>query len=514
MVAYLNRRYSDFTPSGWGASGADGVFLLRFPNAYEMRLDESSFPINWHVVFEYNHVTTRLWHRSLCWLLPLADLDGGWRVVGRVVGELRSLLEVAETSPSILGMNSLDHAIALELRTACTLRAKLAADERLDDAWRADVDAALRTVVAMLESHARAAGFRLANNHGLMLGLALLHSALVFPDVPRAPEATQSDVEDLREAVEVVVDVEGFVFENTPQYQRLYIDILEQLVELVAALQLQGDSRAHFSARRDALLDTYRRMLTAERTVPAIGDAPRSKDWVHEPILGTLFSAANGLYVRTEEQGQLSISCGTRSPVHKQMDDTAVRMALGEVDLILDAGLLSYDSHDPVASGVRAQPGHSGLFFTDFDDRPAFWFYPADAPAKVDASMRLEAGTLGDRLTCRYVVGGVHEALRVVDVRSVGSLSVTDRCFGPDGAAAVQRFLLPGDMRITVAGGAVRATTDAADLTLTADEGIRSWCIRRGWSATRPGPPEPCWVLESSVRGGNAVVTHVEGRQL
>ncbi|MBE7701496.1 heparinase II/III family protein [Oerskovia sp. Sa1BUA8] len=500
--------YRDFSPHGWAVkpSTAPQEFEVRLPNGFLFQIDDRFFPIEWWKVFDYNHVTTRLWHRSLCYLPLLAREAGGWQRVSQILVEFLDLMKRAADEPTILGMNSLDHAIALQLRSLCALRAQLHAEPVIDLIDIDALDAIMVETVALLEVHARSEGFRLVNNHGIMLGLALMHSQWVFDDVLRDESQLADDERWLLASLDEIVDQDGIVFENTPQYQRLYIDAIEQISEVARDLLGDRNSAQSFALRFARVVEGYRHLISAHGTVPAIGDAQRTKDHKYTYVPGVFVSPGNGIYVRNTSRAQLAISSGCRSHVHKHMDDSAIRLLVDDIDVVIDGGLINYDSGDPDAVAVRGQLGHSGLFFREFDTKPCHWFYPAGAPAKVDASLVHWVGDDGrDVVDCRYIIGSC-EAQRRIEVLSATDLVVTDRCWGP--AEAVQRFLIPPSSTVAVSSSSVVASigeglalrVEAMDVSTDTE-----WTIGRAAVGLERMRSET-WVLERPVGAGGEPV--------
>ncbi|PFG32271.1 hypothetical protein [Sanguibacter antarcticus] len=505
--------YRDFSPHGWkgGPDEAGSGFVVTLPNGYSFLIDASYFPVDWWKVYEYNHVTTRLWQRSLCYLPLLADHIDGWQIIQSMLRDFSALMTRAVDEPSILGMNSLDHSVALQLRSLCTLRAQLASFDTPDAIWVEEMDYLLKGLVCRLENLARSEGFRLVNNHGVMLGLALMHSRAVFSDIERSNQMVEEDDCWMMTALDEIVDSDGLVFENTPQYQRLYIDVIEQIVQVSGDLLGELDRVDAYDGRLKRVVSGYRHLLTADGTVPAIGDAQRTKDKKYQYLPGIFCSPLNGLYIRNAQRAQLVVTSGCRSHVHKQMDDTAIRLIVDDIDMLLDGGLINYDSHDAAAVAVRAQPGHSGLFFSRFDDRPCHWFYPAGMSARIEASIGRVTDPSGrEVVSCRYVLEEMYEARREVAVRSAVDFVVTDRCWAPEPAS--QRFVLPPASCIEVSGQVVTVRSPIGPvLRIEALEGNKTvqWGITRvkvglertpveTWSLQRPVPP-----------GGGPVVSRV-----
>ena len=197
---WYRRRYSNFSPGGWSVSETSTGFAVRLPNGYSFTLDSSSFPIDWHAIFDFNHVSTRLWHRSLVYLCELVTLNGGWSMADAVLQDFLSFLRRVDEEPNVLGMNSLDHAVGLQIRTVCDLKVELFFDRSVDSDLRQRIDSGLDEIVLRLESIARQDGFFLINNHGLMLGLSLIHSSYVFPYLERSAGVLQNDVRKIGRA--------------------------------------------------------------------------------------------------------------------------------------------------------------------------------------------------------------------------------------------------------------------------------------------------------------------------
>lgn len=515
--------FADFSPYGWSARRLGKIWSVTMPNGFEYQFDPSADErVDWFEVFSFNHVTTRLWHRSLVYLRNVAREADGWEAVGWFLGQFEELIHEAESDANRLGMNSLDHALALELRTLCELRSLAERERRSGPGSAPDaverVIARVERLVPSLLHHARSDGMLQRHNHGMMLVLALAHVALVFPGSSDA-EVLRQDAIWLNECLVEVSGSDGVVSENTPAYQKLYIDICEQAVEVFRLLPWELAETTEMADIALRLRTAYGHMLTPGGLVPSIGDAPQSRERAIAPVLGSFHSERNGYFVLNEAGAQLAFTCGAAGPIHKQMDDSAVRLYVDETPLILDAGLLTYDAHDLEAAGVRAQPGHSGVFYPSLDKHPSFWFYPAAGPRRVDAAMlvvdgprdteNVEASARQHReVLARYIVDGVFEARRSLEVRSPLDFTVRDWAKGPDGEAAVQRWLLPRSLAVSWnEGNDVVAENAAFRMVFSAPRS--RWSLRTVAIGVVPRTRDFAWCLERRLQQGAESETHV-----
>ncbi len=501
-------RYADFSPHGWGAERRESGFRVKLCNSFEFDLPDEPVPVDWYTIYPQDHASTRLWFRSLVWLRWLVSCVGGWEAGRFVLREFAEWYESAEAEPSRLGMNSLDHALALQLRTLCELRAAWVATA--GGSFGDEVDALLERCVATVLVHADKPEMKLRNNHGVMLGLALIHVAHVYPGQRGEAQVSKVDIPQVRDALGSIVGADGLAFENTPSYQRLYVDILNQFKQLQEDGIYLGDDGGYFRSLANRVTEAYRHLLMPSGSVPPLGDGCQSVERLFTPLVGPLISEATGLFILSDESHFLAITCGAASPVHKQMDDSALRAGVGDRMLILDGGLLSYDGQDPVATAVRAQPGHSGLFFTDIDSEPPYWFYPATGDRRVDASMRVsrdvKSGTY--ELSTRYRLADGREANRQFSVRRPDWIEVVNVAFSDRECEAVERYLLPKGLAWTIVSGRVDAS-DSLHWVSISGEASASWRIQTTTIAARVYQPEEVWLLERSLPLGQLSATTV-----
>jgi hypothetical protein len=152
----------------------------------------------------------------------------------------------------------------------------------------------------------------------------------------------------------------------------------------------------------------------------------------------------SGFAVIKSKDLYLSVQCGGRTEIHKQVDDSSVTLRFNHHDILIDGGAYLYDQTDPYRRCVESSLGHSGLFLKQFDGllRREFVHKFGPISGKIDCFEECRDGV---RLRCLYSVGGGKAVfVRDLFVCWPDEVAIVDSVqFGPaaDGSGVVQRFL-------------------------------------------------------------------------
>ncbi|MFV0407663.1 MAG: heparinase II/III family protein [Propioniciclava sp.] len=435
-------RFSDETPKGWSTDLVDGTLRITLPTALELRWDAAAPHMSWSGPLGTDGGTSRLWHNSLIYLKQLITLPNGPETGVRVLRSLTDFLESPDGDLAVIRNGSLDHQIALQLRTLCEVRAwTLHQTDPLSAPIRALDDAAIRLVPRLYDYIDRGSLIG-RSNHGVMLALAVLHSLVMFPECP-SPHTPTAMLHSLERLIGAIVGDVGVVDENTPLYQGLYLSLLNQIIAFMSWAKLSSTSADQFLRYREAVEIAYRRMLMPDGSVPPLGDSTRSGNSKLSPLSGILFAQQEGLCIASGPQFYFALICGARGIIHKQLDDTALFLAVADRVLVADAGLASYDRRDARAQGIRSQWGHSGIFFERFDD------LDADKVISYSGGSR----SISTKLTMSEVIPQRPDLMAQASLRGLvvtrrirwndsASFSLSDTATGPVDEPAASRFVL------------------------------------------------------------------------
>ncbi|WP_443398581.1 heparinase II/III domain-containing protein, partial [Brachybacterium tyrofermentans] len=467
---------------------------IRLPNSHTFVIDEHYFPVDWSPHFPSDNASTRLWHRSLAYLPAITRTPGGWALVESLLADFTTFTSDASNP---IRIPSLDHALAIQIRVCHEL---LFWAER-ETPPRNTVRELIDNLLPKLLDLAREPGMRVSNNHGVMLSVALLLISSHHPHLVPDTEAV-SDAEVAAEQIGSIFDADGLSHENTASYQGLYVRLLRDLCEIADESKRLSPAAALFRQTYSLASDAYRRQLLPDGHVPPLGDGGMGKELDLTPIAGKLVSPNNGLYIHSDTQSYLSVTCGARSPIHKQMDDTSIMMSAAGRLLVLDAGVHNYDPENKQAAQIRTQLGHSGLFFPKFDDQPLKFFNTGGEHGgrKVYATMDARSTESMDHIFCEYSLEG-HQVRREVRTNSPTSATLLDQAWSPDGSAAVARFLVDRSLKLSSSAGRLEGSDGSAWVRLTfppsihctISDGLISWSLRER---------QPCWTIEIPVPAG------------
>ena len=507
-------KFPDGSPQRWHVEKRDRHWNIAMPNGAAIDVDIEAPKLHYDADFPQDRDSSRLWANSLRYIVPMLG-EGDHETAWTLLAQLNDILaqDLKDTHGRFSG--SLDHQFALQLRTLCEMRAWLLKRPQSDD--NAEMDSELKKTVALIYGHVQSIGLLRPNNHGIMLGISLLHSFYMFEDVPWTPsgqssESGRNEVEEfLLESLFSVLGTDGVANENTPIYQGFYLKLLSGITDFQT--WAYGSAHTEFAEMNSRATTAYRHMLLPNGAVPPLGDASVSMQRQLKALPGLWATVENGLLIRSTPDSFFSFVCGYRGVFHKQLDDSSIFLWHKGDALIQDAGLKSYDGNDPVAVGIRGQLGHSGLFFPRFDSVRAEKVVAYGSGTRlISASMEMRKDGSADSFQAvgRYAFRNV-AVERCVTWTGERSFMLRDLVRSDSASGrAVSRFLLDPQAEVRfLESGVVAVHTGHAWMTIAANDGRVNVNLAkgvsgsegksRGFLAPKNYSSEPTYLLEFEV---------------
>lgn len=509
------RRFSDPAsrpgPGRWSMTlSPEAESSIALPNRIEVRLPEHS--TGWLQEDYEQQQSTLLWLHSLGFLPTMFEEPDGEERVAAALRTYVEFLGTAESQEVLSRMTSLDHAIAVRIRSLCTIFARCVArgvDVPRELLWLLARDASWGSVAANIK----------VNNHGMMLATAVLHYEALLATQHR--ESRSSIIGDaLRKIIGASFDPVGVCRENTPSYQAFYLRFFRDLKDFLSWTEPSSSLLDVLDEIVTRGSETLSVMVWPDGTLPPIGDSGAEKSAISS-VDGTIFSSESGFFVHKQDGRYLSLRCGHSSVVHKHVDDTSLTLRVGDVELLLDGGMHDYDWKNPLTAAVKSQRGHSGLFFERFDPvYPATFFRPGSTRVKSHMSM-LDTSPGAIAIHCGYSIDDAFFAQRLVTFEE-GHITLNDRFSSTTGEVAVQRFLVPADAAVTNEDSGLLVSRDGAWMRIRFDQGRpvtryggETVPVVRGWVSRSWGTIEECQVIELGPRIGSRTmdteITYGEG---
>lgn len=494
------------TSTAWNPSrDAQGAVTVLPPNRVTVEVPRSAE--GWVLREEVQFQPTMMWKHSLGYLPSLLHETGDWELVESILAGYREFLATEESMRLLEELTSLDHCVAVRLRALTTLSAQYGVAGR-------DAPPDLVAIMAWDVDWAMEPESIRENNHGMLLTVGVLHAAFGMPHLVSQPDFDRA----LSRAVQVIenaFDADGVCRENTPAYHEFYLRSSRGLLTFVGSF-FPGREPGRLQMLVERATTALSLLTWPDGSLPPIGDSGVAPSTVGS-VDGELFAPASGFFVKKKRGFYVSFRCGYSSITHKHMDDTALTVAIDRDELLLDGGLHNYDWNDPVTRCVKSQRGHSGLFFPTFDDLYPGSVYLRPAP-RVVSGMRREKVDESRTVSGWYVFDDEYRAERRVTLTGLGRIEVFDTFEAPDEAVAVQRFLLPAHLDLTIGDGEIRASSDRAWLRISFDVNRLAVAseeetdgLARGWVSRALNDAERCRVVDIGPAGGEKhMVTTIE----
>lgn len=450
LAAYAGE-FSDGTPRGWVLKESEHDWEITFPNTATVSTSQLGDPTVWGSTPGTDANTTVLWRNSLAYIPRLLKLKSGVKEVADVEKIIESFLEwfenTATTDIKSLKSGSQDHQSALRIRTLLWILSLLLREERMSEFDRIlSLYSRLLTIENRLLNEL---DLYQPNNHGIMLGIAHLHTETLLPDLLAGPDA-QAWVGRLYSTLGEIIDEDGIASENTPIYQVFYVMLLEDVVAFVDwSGKFSGRARMFQMLLRAAQIGV-RKQLLPTGAVPPLGDSPGGMQHRFKPMLGTLWSPNNGLAVLSSESEYLSFIAGFRSVIHKQLDDLSISWWKNGEFIFRDAGLLSYDQDDPIAVGMRGPGGHSLPTYSQFDswttkNSISYGKNSSRLRGKLTSRKATESST---EFTAEILFDGKNILQRHVRLEQDDALKITDMFTATGYGVPIIRFLLDPSIQV------------------------------------------------------------------
>lgn len=326
---------------------------------------------------------------------------------------------------------SWDHATSLRIETLVYLR------EVHHEIWSVTGDSLLR---ADLEWSMQVRNIKL-NNHGVFVLRSLLLASKCLPlNVFAGLKKRVAKIFNSRmsQILDYVYGTDGWCAENSPMYDRVWINLLRQLENHFADQIVEANLAERFEALLEkAELVSRAQLYHGGQFVPR-GDTPRRRTNL-EPLHGSYYSQRVGVWVYSDQDLYLMATAGHASITHKHVDDTQMLLSYKAVDFFIDGGGTSYDYSDPRIPAIKSMAGHSVLSEQGIDHLPPWRAYSGNKPP-LSASI---TNASDSKVVMENNLGGGGTLTRNVSV-GTDNVSVRDEWeFSDPKQQPIIRYLLP-----------------------------------------------------------------------
>ena len=276
-----------------------------------------------------------------------------------------------------------------------------------------------------------------------MGSIALLHSAVQFGTAPYASAYLDVATNRIIELGNSSFDREGLCNENSIGYHNFNLHCYRGLLVFC---KHYGLSETLVTFLQDLILRATKALefcIWQDGSIPPIGDSQVYQLKIASRNEPRCFYESGFAVVKNDEL-YLSILCGARTEIHKQVDDSSITLRFMNRDILIDGGAYLYDQADPHRRCVESSLGHSGVFLKEFDGllRSEFRKQFGPVSGKID---RFEENNDGVRVRCVYSVGnGSAIFIRNIFVCWSNEVAIVDSVEFSQGAGSpetVQRFL-------------------------------------------------------------------------
>lgn len=493
----------------------------RLPMKVDIQSSSNGLDIEWDQISESQAQSDALWRLSIGYFPTLLETSNDFSLMERLLESIWSYLNSNMWGDRSAWMTSLDHALAIRIRSMLTLKC-------LYDLEGKSFPAAAKLILIndienILEDEVQ---FFPTNNHGAMVAVSLIHAAAVIPELDqfilekRRLQLIPFAAGHLENILGSMFDEYGIAGENSPEYQKYWISLVTPVAKIISDWNLLVGSDSSFDVER--LLESAKRSLLLfadenKRLLP-IGDSHVRSVTSQPPAESNLISTKQGFAFWKHKGTFLTFNCGYSNQSHKHCDDSSITLTYAGKNLILDSGYYSHDWNDPKVIYTKSQNAHSGVFLKKLDQlHPGRLYWPGQERIQSSLS-RQESFAFG-------VAGEVNIddsfcIQRSVIARSDTHIELVDSLRGDfdEYGEAVSRFILPFGARISVANDSVEVLFEGVRMHLvftgldqsrqvTLDCGVTEPHYS-GWVSPEFGELVPANCLEVSLPYNRQVVTN------
>jgi glycosyltransferase involved in cell wall biosynthesis len=205
-------------------------------------------------------------------------------------------------------------------------------------------------------------------NHALMQSLALLNAGIFYNNLNQVSDIyINLACQRTKYLIDVSFDMDGLCNENTIGYHLFNVRLYEKFVDTLLSNNITSNYLSEIENSLVKARQAFLYCIRQDGTIPPIGDSPVYKV-NFEPINESYCFTESGFAVIKNNDLYLSLVCGSRTEIHKHVDDTSITLRYNGCDLIIDGGSYLYDRLDRHRICLESSRGHSGIFLAQFDD--------------------------------------------------------------------------------------------------------------------------------------------------
>lgn len=339
------------------------------------------------------------------------------------------------------------------------------------------------------------------NNHGVFVLRALLLVARVGESVTLSGgerDIPGYAIHNLMKIVHHVYDHDGWCAENSPQYDRVWLFLLDHIWDYFGDFLAQASARDEFKSILDKAKSVVGAQLYKGGYLVPRGDTQRLKT-SEEPLLGTHYNTRVGIWTYATQALFCMATAGHASITHKHVDDTQLLLSYKGVDFFIDGGFHGHIYGDKRIPALKSSIGHSVLSVKEVDTLPPWQAYSTGTPP-------IQAETLyANETTCvmQKVVKNDGRLRRTVDIEQLGKLYVTDSWSLEGTQEPIIRFLVPTSCYISWGESHLTLTRAKHRIMLQFDRAVgvdvttgESEPPFRGWSSNYAGKLQAAHCIE------------------
>jgi len=205
------------------------------------------------------------------------------------------------------------------------------------------------------------------NNHGLMMDKALLNAAKYIQNKDIKSKYVDKALYRVRYAISRDFSRNGVHLENSSEYHRMVLMILNSIVDILKELKTPLGTR---EVEILNLAKKFRNILIQPNQVyPSLGDT----GYIHDKRIKKMFnnfidyeaglSIFNNINAENEENSTMLIfKSGYQNKTHKHFDDLSAYLYMDGKEVLCDSGKYSYSGKDPIRQHIISPKGHSTIY--------------------------------------------------------------------------------------------------------------------------------------------------------
>ncbi|MCJ8311394.1 MAG: heparinase II/III family protein [Saccharospirillaceae bacterium] len=456
----------------------DNTHIMSIP--YSTNTIQINNNFNWDAKEHNLSSSDRMWFYSLNYIGNIIEKNevNNISLITILLNSYFKYVDIEKNRNIINNIPSADHAAATRLLTLVSTYLFLKANN-IDDIYF--IKRLIHEIIMNINWISDNKNYR-ENNHGLMCSQALLlTSQLALSSLKNTSKLALNRISNL---ASLQFDSNGLCNENSIGYHNFNVHIYKKIISITKLFNLNSTIIEQLNSTILLAEQATMKTILPSGEIPPIGDSPKYKINL-ENKYGNFIFKESGFAVIKRKNFYLSVICGGRTEIHKQMDCSSIYLNVNNEDIIIDSGSYSYNNNDIHRKCIASSFGHSGLFHKNIEGLFRHEIIKKYGPIETSINLIVLDHI---EITCTYKIEKIDFICeRTIKIFDLKKIVITDNFNSTD---VTQRFIMAPDLKNKTIGNNIKFEGINTTCSIVSNAkhfetfcGYESEDIARGWSS-------------------------------